>query len=149
MTWFPGDCFNIKMCLTSIGIPMLKIRWSCDHLIFNMGIPTPGKDGLYIEAGPRFLTFLIFLISADNGWFSQSVSTVTRQTINWIQNWCHQAAEYKVKTWGYYHIQNEKSSVCSLDMCTIWHIQRQNYNSMMKLYLMIQIYIFTSKCWWL
>ena len=31
---------------------MLKIRWSHDHLIFNMGIPKPGKDSLYIETGP-------------------------------------------------------------------------------------------------
>ena len=31
---------------------MLKIRRSRDHLIFNMGIPIPGKDGLYIETGP-------------------------------------------------------------------------------------------------
>ena len=31
---------------------MLKIRRSRDRLIFNMGIPIPGKDGLYIETGP-------------------------------------------------------------------------------------------------
>ena len=34
---------------------MLKIRWSLDHLIFNMGISVPGKDTLYIEKRPRFL----------------------------------------------------------------------------------------------
>ena len=34
------------------GITMLKIRRSRDRLIFNMGIPIPGKDGLYIETGP-------------------------------------------------------------------------------------------------
>ena len=34
---------------------MLKIIWSRDRLIFNMGIPIPGKDGLYIETGPRVL----------------------------------------------------------------------------------------------
>ena len=33
---------------------MLKIRRSHDRLIFNMGIPIPGKDGLYIEIGPWF-----------------------------------------------------------------------------------------------
>ena len=44
---------SIKRCLTSIGIPMLKIRRSRDRLIFNMRIPIPGKDGLYIEMGPR------------------------------------------------------------------------------------------------
>ena len=32
---------------------MLKIRQSHDHLIFNMGIPIPGRDCLYIEAEPR------------------------------------------------------------------------------------------------
>ena len=33
---------------------MLKIRWPRprDRLIFNMGIPIPGKDSLYIETGP-------------------------------------------------------------------------------------------------
>ena len=40
---------------------MLKIRQSCDRLIFSMGIPLPGKDGLYIEhveVGP--CSFYIF-----------------------------------------------------------------------------------------
>ena len=36
---------------------MLKIRRSRDRLIFNMGIPIPGKDGLYIETGPRLFIF--------------------------------------------------------------------------------------------
>ena len=31
---------------------MLKIGRSRDRLIFNMEIPIPGKDGLYIETGP-------------------------------------------------------------------------------------------------
>ena len=31
---------------------MLKIRRSPDRLIFNIGIPIAGKDGLYIETGP-------------------------------------------------------------------------------------------------
>ena len=31
---------------------MLKIRRSSDCLIFNIGIPIPGKDGLYIETPP-------------------------------------------------------------------------------------------------
>ena len=34
---------------------MLKIRRSRDRLIFNMGIPIPGKDGLYIETVPRIV----------------------------------------------------------------------------------------------
>ena len=31
---------------------MLKIRWSSDRLIFNMGIPIPGKDSLILRRGP-------------------------------------------------------------------------------------------------
>ena len=31
---------------------MLKIRRSRNHLIFNMGIPIPGEDILYIDTGP-------------------------------------------------------------------------------------------------
>ena len=33
--------------------PMLKVRLSHDRLIFNMGIHKHGKDGLYIDTGPR------------------------------------------------------------------------------------------------
>ena len=32
---------------------MLKIRQSLDRLTFNMGIPIPRKEGIYIEMGPR------------------------------------------------------------------------------------------------
>ena len=35
----------------SIGIPMLKIRWSWEGLALNVWIPIPGKDSLYIEQG--------------------------------------------------------------------------------------------------
>ena len=45
---------NIKMSSYLCRIPMLKIRQSRDRLIFNTGIPIPGKDGLYIKTGPRF-----------------------------------------------------------------------------------------------
>ena len=39
-----------------MAIPMLKIRRPTGRLIFNMGIPIPGKDGLYIETGSWGLT---------------------------------------------------------------------------------------------
>ena len=55
---------SIYSCrLTRIGIPMLKIRRSHDRLIFNMGIPIPGKDGLYIETGLRSLHSNTCLVS--------------------------------------------------------------------------------------
>ena len=37
---------------------MLKIRRSRDRLIFNMGIPIPGKYGLYIDTEPRSKHFV-------------------------------------------------------------------------------------------
>ena len=50
-----GGHLNIKIHhLASIGIPMLKIRRSHDCLIFNMEIPIPGKESLYIETGPGY-----------------------------------------------------------------------------------------------
>ena len=36
-------------------IPMLKIRRPTGRLIFNMGIPIPGKTVFYIETGPCIL----------------------------------------------------------------------------------------------
>ena len=42
-------------------LKMLKIRRSHDRLIFTMGIPIPGKDGLYIETGPWWCTFGLYL----------------------------------------------------------------------------------------
>ena len=35
-----------KTVLPGMAIPMLKIRRPNGRLIFNMGIPIPGKDGL-------------------------------------------------------------------------------------------------------
>ena len=49
-----SGAISIWRCRASIGIPMLKTRRSHDRLIFNMGIPIPGKDGLYIEMGLWF-----------------------------------------------------------------------------------------------
>ena len=54
-----GGHLNIKMSFYQYRDPMLKIRWSHDCLIFNMGILIPGKDGLSIETGSRFQTLRI------------------------------------------------------------------------------------------
>ena len=54
--WWPDPehCgrLNIKMSYQYIGIPMLKIRWSRDRLIFNMGIPYLGKTVFILRRGP-------------------------------------------------------------------------------------------------
>ena len=49
---FLGAVSIRKTVLPGMAIPMLKIRRPNGRLIFNMGIPIPGKDGLYIETGP-------------------------------------------------------------------------------------------------
>ena len=41
---------------------MLKIRRSHDRLIFNIGIPIPGKDRLYIETAPRSSATMVLLM---------------------------------------------------------------------------------------
>ena len=40
---------NQNPVFPGMGIPMLKIRWSRDRLIFNMGIPILVRQHLYIE----------------------------------------------------------------------------------------------------
>ena len=45
---------NIQMSPYQYTDPMLKMRRSRDHIIFNMGIPILGKDGLDIETGSRW-----------------------------------------------------------------------------------------------
>ena len=51
---------------------MLKIRWYRDRLIFNMGIPIPEKDSLYIEMGPRswptFQWWSLWYSTLQPGW---------------------------------------------------------------------------------
>ena len=47
----PVPRLNIKTVFPGMGISIIKVRWSWDHLIIIMGIPTP-KDDIYIEMGP-------------------------------------------------------------------------------------------------
>ena len=49
-----GDicCHYWQHILVNIGIPIIKIRWSHDHLIFIMEIPIPGKTVFILRWGP-------------------------------------------------------------------------------------------------
>ena len=72
--WEQG-AVSIKRCrLTSIGIPMLKIRQSRDCLIFNMGIPIPGKDGLFNWDGALMARALIQYIQMSSFQYRKSHS---------------------------------------------------------------------------
>ena len=50
-----GGIWSWKHCLISIGIPIIKIRWSHNHLIF-MWIPVPGKTVFILKQAPGVVT---------------------------------------------------------------------------------------------
>ena len=47
-----GAVLIYRCCLTSTGSPWLKIRRSRDCLIFNMGIPIPGRTAFVLRRDP-------------------------------------------------------------------------------------------------
>ena len=49
-----GGGLNIKMWSYQHRDPLIKIRWSCDCFIFNMGIPIPGSTVFILRGGPTF-----------------------------------------------------------------------------------------------
>ena len=62
LRWPPG--YHQKW--SSIGIPMLKIRRSRDHLIFKMEIPYLGKTVFILKRGPGSLHSLGIIIEASS-----------------------------------------------------------------------------------
>ena len=94
---------------------MLKIRRSRDRFIFNMGIPMPRKDGLYIETGPRTLFFShsdfnLYRVVPNSGEMSCQLWTPKIDTFWWDQFGCRRQAHPSVSphtrrslgatTWG-------------------------------------------------
>ena len=78
-TWLhdrvPGGRLNIKMLSYQYKVPMSKVRWSHECLIFNMVICIPGKDSLYIETWPRLVASAM-----SDGWH---VSLYTSHSVIW------------------------------------------------------------------
>ena len=75
---------------------MLKIRWSHDRLIFNMGIPIPGKDGLYIEMGPWTTQYKIFhgqIHHTNSAWNKYIKTTALYVSQHQIKNNCNSEDE--------------------------------------------------------
>ena len=46
---------TLRCCLATIGIPIVKTRWTHDHLIFMMEIPISGKTIFYIQTWPAYV----------------------------------------------------------------------------------------------
>ena len=53
--WHSDSTSQPRSGSPGMGFPMLKIRWSRDCLIVNMGIPVLVRQHLYIETVPRIL----------------------------------------------------------------------------------------------
>ena len=82
-----------KTILLGMAIPMLKIRRPTGRLIFNMGIPIPGKTVFYIETGPWYFYMLqeiILQLIASNKprpvlrFIKITNIPQTRVTIDWL-----------------------------------------------------------------
>ena len=86
--------------LTKIGIPMLKIRWSCDCIIFNMGIPIPGNTFFIIRQGPE--SILSISLNTINMYTSMNIvsSQGTRSGYCWL-NFLLLKLEYSGKIVAY------------------------------------------------
>ena len=65
---------NIKMLSYQYRDPHVKDKKVLRHLSFNMGIPLPGKDCIYIEMAPRLLCLFFHMTSLSWCW---AVSSVT------------------------------------------------------------------------
>ena len=50
------------VCRRCFELHFVEKNLSRDRLIFKMGIPIPGKDGLYSEMGPRTSSLLLVLL---------------------------------------------------------------------------------------
>ena len=66
-----------KTVLLGMVIPMLKIRRPTGRLIFNMGIPIPGKTVFYIETGPSALA-----MESPQSW--TELSKFSAISANWV-----------------------------------------------------------------
>ena len=70
-----GPHLNKKTVFPGMGIPMLKIRWLRDRLIFNMGILISVRRRLYIEMAPRFRNRLSHCTVSPMDWMSTHTKT--------------------------------------------------------------------------
>ena len=62
--WVPGAVSVYRCCFTTIGIPIIKIRWSHGCLIFTLGILyLKLKDSFYFEMGPMWWYIYIYWLS--------------------------------------------------------------------------------------
>ena len=111
---------SIKRCrLTCIGIPTLKIRRSCDRLIFNMGIPILVRRHLYIETAPRSpqpLAHTSFVWTTNHLYWGRNMSRV--ESFKETNTWGDMKILYFTYTNGCKSHKLHRCSVASVNSCT-------------------------------
>ena len=60
-----------RLSFPGMRIPILKIRWSWDRLIFNMGISKLIRRHVYIEMPPGFMSVVLHSLICFRHWFKQ------------------------------------------------------------------------------
>ena len=87
-----------KTILLGMAIPMLKIRRPTGRLIFNMGIPIPGKTVFYIETGPWWTRY----------WTRSSFELLSCLDIYALDIWCCILYPHRfTKYWPYNSLQEQ------------------------------------------
>ena len=80
-----------------MGIPMLKIRRSYDHLIFNKGIPIPARRHLHIEMASWIISLehtVHVIIEIHVITESQSVVSKSKFCVDGYRNIDHKIRDY-------------------------------------------------------
>ena len=86
--WWRDPKSQYKDRLSQVwGFPILKIRRSLDHLIFNMGIPILVRWHLYIETGPRSILVQIMVFHMPGKMPGNDLQNDDRVTVQWFQYW--------------------------------------------------------------
>ena len=107
---------SIERCrLTNIGIPVFKIRRSRDRLIFNMGIPIPGKDSLHIDTGPWWPYQLIFAVVEGHLLLTLDYSVTS------LYSNLHTKMVVKQKGTSVANVCNKLKHMCCISTLLYWH----------------------------
>ena len=104
-----------------MAIPMLKIRRPNGRLIFNMWIPIPGKDGLYIETAPCLLClitqFLDFHLDDEANKFELFIQSLCVNSSLSLSQW-----RYHTNSQSLHHFS-----------VTWWRHQRETFSALLAL----------------
>ena len=111
----PGFCFHIKTVIPSMGIHIMKIKWSWPYFIFIMGIPIMARTHLHIEISPTSLawTMLVKTRTTRTPAFNFVEAGGIKSQYYWVTvncchktcpSWCNTLTLYRLICFGERHI---------------------------------------------